>query len=59
MALIFGDCLSMFSIISITVSAICIGVTVRDLQQTKNPDISHHAIVIQLKVSTQLHKFDS
>ena len=49
MALIFGDCLSMFPIISITVSAICIGVTVRDLQQIKNPDISHHAIGNSIK----------
>lgn len=36
MAPIFGDCFSMSSIISITLSAICIGVTVRDLQQIKN-----------------------
>ena len=52
MALIFGDCFSMSSIISITLSAICIGVTVRDLQQIKNfryfPSCYRHFIITNL-----------
>ena len=57
MALIFGDCFSMSSIISIALSAICIGVTVRDLQQIKKFQIFPIMLsALQLKVSTKLYE---